>query len=62
MTGKQSTPRRREAGFASLFVLALAASVFLALSAALQANRSLRDLNKRQADEIQARANTLRLR
>ena len=48
-----------ESGFVTLCVLAMAFAIFLALGAALKANYRIHDLNKRQADAIQQRADDL---
>ena len=53
----RSSPQfRREGGYVTLFVLAIAAAIFLALGSAMQANSCLRAANRRQAQQLQARA------
>ncbi len=52
----------REGGYVTLFVLAIAAAIFLALGSALQANSCLRDANRRQAQQLQARAAEITVR
>ena len=42
---------RREGGYVTFFVLAIAASIFLALGSAMQANSCLREANRRQAQQ-----------
>jgi heme exporter protein D len=62
----RSTPgaRRfpREGGYITFFVLSIAAAIFLALGAAMQANACLRDANRRQAQQLQARAAEITVR
>ena len=52
----------RERGYVTLFVLGLAATVFLALAGAMQTNRCLQDANRRQAQQLQVRAATVTVR
>jgi hypothetical protein len=52
----------REGGYITIFVLVIAAAIFLALGAAMQANSCLRDANRRQAGQLQARAAEIPLR
>ena len=51
-----------EAGFITLFVLLISIAAFLALGGLVQANYALHELNRRQAAELQARADDLRCR
>jgi heme exporter protein D len=53
---------RAQGGYVTLFVLAIAAVIFLALGSALQANSCLRDANRRQAQQLQARAAEIAVR
>jgi heme exporter protein D len=54
--------RTRERGYITLFVLALAALVFLALGTALETNACLHEWNRRQAAQLQARAAEIAVR
>lgn len=51
-----SQRRRGERGYVTLFILGIAAAVFMAVAGALQANRLLQESNRRQAGRLQARA------
>ena len=54
--------RRGECGFVTIFALGLAACLSIILGLAMQANTSLHDLNRHQAERLQTRAATLTLR
>jgi hypothetical protein len=48
--------KRRQRGYITVFVLSLAALVFLALGTALGTNSCLHEWNRRQAAQLQNRA------
>ncbi|MBT3378736.1 MAG: hypothetical protein HN742_21490 [Lentisphaerae bacterium] len=49
----------RDRGFATLFILALAAAMFLLIVGALSVSRSLDQQNRRQLKDVQERARRL---
>lgn len=53
---RKAGSRRGQGGYITLFVLCIAAAIFLAVGGAMQANCYLRDANRRQARQLQARA------
>ncbi len=57
-----SQRRRGERGYVTLFILGIAAAVYMAVAGALQANRFLQESNRRQAGLLQARAATVAVR
>jgi len=54
--------RRGERGFVTIFALGLAACLSITLGLAMQANTSLQNLNRQQAERLQVRAATVPLR
>jgi len=51
--------RAGQRGFATLFILALAAAMFLLIAGALSGSRTLHEQNRRQLKQVQQRARGL---